>query len=898
MERIRTTMLLFACLLYALPAIGQPGSVRGRATEAGTVDPVPTAVVVLTSQESGRSQGGYTDERGNYLIENIPSGRYTMSVSQVGYRKLVREGISIAAGQTLTLDVELEPQQIIIDGVVVTASRGSQKVLEAPASVSVVDARQIAANPALTPTDHLKTTAGVDIARTGLLQQNVVVRGFNNVFSGTLMMLTDNRMAGVPSLRLNAPYLIPLADDDIDYIEVVRGPGSALYGPNAANGVVNMITKSPFSSQGTSLSLAFGERSVFQTSVRHAQKLSSSVGVKISGLYFRGTDWSYTDPVEDEVRKAALAAGARADTLKIGKREELVERFGGEARVDLLLTEKLGVIFTAGLNRLRSGIEMTDIGSAQGKDWTYTYLQGRLSYGDAFVQAFLNSSNAGDTYLLRTGNPIVDRSSQFVAQAQHSMRLGEIQRFVYGADYIYTKPVTDGTINGSFEQSDNVSEYGGYLQSETQLFGGNIELVLAGRYDRHSQLNDPIFSPRAGLVWKSWEKQSVRLTYNKAYATPTSTELFLDIQGHPNPFGFPSPYEIQLRAIGVPKSGYKFERDASGAPFFYSPFAPSRTSGFPTNTISLLWPAVVQILAAQGVDISRIPAPQLNQIRPTMGLLNTETQSFVPVADVYDLNALDPTITETIEIGYKGALGTKLQLGVDLYRSEIRNFIAPLMNFTPNVFMNGGDVKAYLKPYIKGALMQQGVPEAQAEAMAEAQSTQIGTAVGRIPLGTVTPKGVTDPTAIYLSSRSYGKVNVAGLDLWADYRVNNQWSFSTTYSHVNRDYFDKLEGIEDVALNAPRNKWSLGVEYQRQDLGLQASLKYRGSSRFRMHSGVYDGFVAPADFFDLTVGYRLRNLQGLGVTLSAQNLANKKHQYFIGAPRIGRLVLAKISYTL
>ena len=94
------------------------------------------------------------------------------------------------------------------------------------------------------------------------MQANIVSRGFNNAFSTSMLMLQDYRFAGVPSLRVNVPFLFTGTGEDIDRIEVLQGPASALYGPNSGAGVLHVITKSPFSSRGTSISLDGGERSM------------------------------------------------------------------------------------------------------------------------------------------------------------------------------------------------------------------------------------------------------------------------------------------------------------------------------------------------------------------------------------------------------------------------------------------------------------------------------------------------------------------------------------------------------------------------------------------------------------------------------------------------------------
>src|SRR5690606_25926511 len=104
-----------------------------------------------------------------------------------------------------------------------------------------------------------------------------------------------------------------------------------------------------------------------------------------------------------------------ADPL-IGARDNAAERFGGEARLDLRPWDDGEIIFNAGVNNLASSIELTGIGAGQALDWMYSYLQGRVRKDRFFGQVFWNKSDAGDTYILRTGQPIVDKSYMLVGQ--------------------------------------------------------------------------------------------------------------------------------------------------------------------------------------------------------------------------------------------------------------------------------------------------------------------------------------------------------------------------------------------------------------------------------------------------------------------------------------------------
>ena len=170
---------------------------------------------------------------------------------------------------------------------------------------------EIARRPSVTVADHLKGVPGVDVNAGGIAQANIVTRGFNNAFSGALLTLQDYRFAAVPSLRVNVPFLFTGTNEDIERIEVLLGPASALYGPNSANGVLHIITKSPFTSQGTTLTLDGGERSILRGAARHAGLIGSKAGYKLSGEYFTGHGLEVLRPRRARRSTAQRAAARR-----------------------------------------------------------------------------------------------------------------------------------------------------------------------------------------------------------------------------------------------------------------------------------------------------------------------------------------------------------------------------------------------------------------------------------------------------------------------------------------------------------------------------------------------------------------------------------------------------------
>src|SRR5215216_4047305 len=429
-------------------------------------------------------------------------------------------------------------------------------------------------------------------------------------------------------------------------------------------------------------------------------------------------------------------AERQARAARIGNRDFDISRWSGDVRADWRATTDLTAVFSAGLTNDNS-IELTGIGAGQAVDWRYMYAQARANYKNWFAQTYTNASDAGDTYLLRNGAPISDKSNVWVSQLQHIARLGERQTFTYGADYIKTTPKTNRTINGTREDVDNYNEFGAYLQSETNL-SRMFEVVLAGRYDKHSELDKGVWSPRAALVFKPTENHNFRATYNRAFSTPTSLNLFLDIDAGPlgalGPFG----YRAHVQAPG--REGFMLH-DANGDLQIRSPFSGDPTALLPV-TLSSIYDFQVNAITAAAQLPASLRAYLLSlKADPTFAttqgliLLDPLTNKALAFSNngVSDVGGIEESTSETYEVGYKGILGDRLLIAVDAWHSKHKNFTSPLITATPFVMMSPTQLVQFLVPRLTPVFIAQGLSAAQAQAAA----TQLATKMAQLPGGIV-----------------------------------------------------------------------------------------------------------------------------------------------------------------
>ncbi|MEJ2370601.1 MAG: TonB-dependent receptor [Gemmatimonadales bacterium] len=897
-------LTLFTLLLTLIPttALAQGGAIRGTIRDADTGAALAAVEVTVLDAAGTTIAGGSSGQDGTFRITEVPAGTYTVRFNSAGWRTHSEPGVVVTEGQVTSLVIGLSEQLFSMNPITATVQRGvEEKLLEAPASIHVVDDIQIKSKASLSTTDFIDNVSGVDVITTGVQSNYFVTRGFNNIFSGAVMYLTDYRIARVPSLRANISHLNPTVPADIGRIEVVLGPGSAVYGPNTANGVVHQITTSPIDDPGLVLSVAGGARNqkesgagpvtvpdntkgLFQTQGRIAFKASDKFGIKVSGQYLGGTDFIFIDPDEFALRQAAQACLADPssqacllfpptvtdeDLSRVGVRDSVLNNWSVDVRADWRPSDETEVIFSYGHTTSGTSIDLTGIGAGQVVDWSYNYFQTRVHWKEFFANVYYNVSNAGDTYLLRSGEPIVDKSSVFATQLQNTSFLGSRQSFTYGVDFLQTTPRTDGTITGVNEDDDNITEVGGFVQSQTSL-SQKFDLVLALRADYNSVVKPVVWSPRAAFMFKPTPEQNLRVTYNRAFSSPTTNNLFLDLLARVLPVPG-TPFAYPLNTQGTTDEGFTFSR-TDGRADFKSPFAPligqSNTAFMPTTTPNLWALAVATAGAldpALGALLGSLPVPTEDQVGIVTALFDQQSLEFVPdprgVDGIADIPAIDNQITNTIEFGYKGLVEEQFLFDFAFYWSRIQDFIGPLGIVTPNVALNGADIAAYLAGF--------GIPPAQAAV--------IGETLGSIPLGVLTPEQVTvQQNALLFTYQNFGDFDVVGLDFSAEWQFSPQWFFGMRMNWVNKDMFNSGVGgdalCDDnplfptcVSLNAPKFKTSASVGYRGWGTGFFGNLGVRYIDSFFANSGAYVGPVDSYATMDASFGYSIPALRGMSV---------------------------------
>jgi outer membrane receptor for ferrienterochelin and colicins len=544
-------MLSVLLLVAAAPsnASAQSGRISGTVSDSSHAALAGTQVSVVGTRLNATSDIG-----GHYSISGVPAGTYDVRVQRIGQRARVISGVVVKAGEDTRLDAALATVPLSLGGMVVSASRRAEKITDAPATITRIDAAAIANTVGNSFAPALKEVKGIDFIQVGVTSVAVNARGFNSAFNNRMLMMEDNRIAVLPENGLPVGTFSPTTKLDLAGIEVLVGPGSALYGPDASNGVLTLSTKDPREFPGSSFEVDGGARSFVDVQGRQAGVFSEGkLGYKISGEYQRAKDFENKNiyaPISGTTPSPELSADWNTNVMRGSG--ALVYYMPNLSRLEL----------NAGASK-SNGIGQTSVGRNQLVNWQYREGQLKFTHPNWFAQAYATQSLSGDTYQLnaysqnRLRFPTISEDSvrhlsDFPAEGR--LMAAEIQntfvvpqanglRLTYGGQYRHdiVSSKRQWLVDRNTGKDITTDQKGVYGQAEMPITS-MLRAVAAARYDKHD-LFDGVWSPKAALLFTPMVDQTFRVTYNQAYKSPTVLQYgfyfpdfapFVGVWGNPN----------------------------------------------------------------------------------------------------------------------------------------------------------------------------------------------------------------------------------------------------------------------------------------------------------------------------------------------------------------------------
>ena len=611
--------ILAVALFAPAAALAQSGRIAGTVTDAASSSGVHAAQVIVV----GTSRGAVTDAQGHYLIDGVPAGTYELRAQRIGQMTKSVAGIVVNADAETRVDFSLEREPRQLAGVVVSASRRVEKVTEAPATITRIEARAIENTVGNSYSGALKGVEGVDFVQVGATTATINTRGFNSAFNNRVLQMEDGRIAVLPEYGMPAAGYTTIPKVDLAAVEVLVGPGSALYGPDASNGVLTLESKDAKQYPGTTIELGAGTRTYRDVQGRHAGVFGAGrFGYKLTGEYQSADDFSNHNAYAPVGPTIAQERNAHWNT-SVARGAGAFDWYRGSSRLEA----------SAGASR-NNGVGQTNVGRNQLTDWTYRHAQLKYTSPHWFGQVYTTKSSAGNTYVLNTyaqnylrypgiSDDSLKRVSAFPGDGQ--LMAAELQNNL-------TIPVTETrlTWGGQFRH-DIVSSHrhwladrltgedirfdqrGVYAQLEQQLTP-LFRVVGAGRFDKHDYYAAQ-WSPKAGLLFTPTPDQTLRFTFNRAFKSPNVLQTR---------FYFPdfSPLSPTV-GVGViaNHSGLVIKDAAGNVLRSYDPIAPETNS-----TYELGYKGVVR--GALYVDVAAYRAFFRSFITPLVNVANPLANSY------------------------------------------------------------------------------------------------------------------------------------------------------------------------------------------------------------------------------------------------------------------------------
>ena len=549
--RIRTLLFLLAAAPAALQA--QTGRIAGTITDANQA-PLASATISIPATR----QGATSDAQGRYVITNVAQGTYEVRVQRIGGRMETFSNVVVTEGQETRLDATLRVAPLALAGVVVSASRRTEKVTEAPATITVITTDQLDQSVGNSFVAALKEAKGVDFIQTGMTSIAINARGFNSSFNNRFLMVEDGRISVLPENGLPVGQFTPTPKVDLAGMEVLVGPGSALYGPDASSGVLSLTTKDPRQFPGTTFEVTGGNRSYADIQARHAG-VNGNIGYKIAGEYQTAKDW--------ENNLTYNAAGGIYNPAVGGPNVSESNLRGNPIDWKTGVTRGSGaLVYYSGRNRFElnggmsrtDGVGQTNVGRNQLSGWLYNVVQARATTPNWFFNAYRAQSKSGDSFALNryAGAQLAAANASVTPDSLRMLSDWPSDGRMYAAEIQgnYTLPVLGSTSNflGSVStvfgaqwrndvasskrqwltdritDEDVSNQQIGYYAQVTAPIIPQLDVVLAGRLDDPESF-DKQWSPKAGVVIKPIVDQAFRVTFNRAYKSPTilQTNFFI-----------------------------------------------------------------------------------------------------------------------------------------------------------------------------------------------------------------------------------------------------------------------------------------------------------------------------------------------------------------------------------
>lgn len=567
--------------------------------------------------------------------------------------------------------------------VVITTLLRPEKITRAPASIQVLTAEDFNRFAGSNTGELISTLQGMEFTRYGVDGTTFNARGLNSAFNNKILQIVDGRIStaalsgGLPVFNNGSTI-----KDDIQQIEIIVGPQTALHGPNAHNGIFNTVTKDPRLYPGTSVSLSGGTQYQFSGRLRHAQKINNNWAWKVTGEYASGREFNFVD----SIYVVSSPKGIPEHNVDYDFRH-----LRGEAHLYYNINPKTEIIVSGGTSS-HDFLQVTTTGRNQMKGLVYSFLQAKLrsprfyanvyntwgslgnSYNiNSYTQTFWMRTQPGPLFLppdeaeqvALSGASFKEKSRRLNADFQYNTNFPEAGLFlVAGFDFENIQPNTDdGTTVVGNSGDISVTQVGAVLQLEKKLLK-NTRIIGTIRFDKNDNFKS-LVAPKFTFV-KDFAQGNIRLGWAKAYALPSIQNQYVSIRSFlfgnggngisyiPNNSEVDDPEAVRTTQPLKPEEVNTWEIGYKGNPVEKFWIDVNAYYGTSKNFITPSLPVGGRALSVNGIEVTHNPNFAGTVNNGTLQGANFLTFFNYGKAKVYGLDAgVNVTVLPSVELALK-----------------------------------------------------------------------------------------------------------------------------------------------------------------------------------------------------------------------------------------------------
>lgn len=469
---------------------------------------------------------------------------------------------------------------------ITSVSKRPEKLSRTPAAIYVITQEDIERSGARNIPDLLRMAPGVDVAQVDANRWAISIRGFNDLYSDKVLVLIDGRTVYTPIFSGVYWDQIDVPLNDIERIEVIRGPGATVWGANAVNGVINIITKSAEETQGFAGSFGGGSAKKSDDEARYGGKIGKRNYYRVFGHYAGYGSLEGANRLSDLDGWQLWHSGFRADLNPDGKDSAMIEGDAYTTDAGGLSTTHLSTQTIGG--QIYSNKVANSGGSIFGK-WTHATSAGSMT-----------SLQFYDSNYHRVDSEFPEHLNAADFEFQNQFALGSRQSIVWGLGYRYNDDELGQGLFVSFNpEDDGYSLFSAFVQDEIRL-ADSLRLTVGAR-EEHNAFTGFEDEPGARLSWAISPSQTLWVSAAKSVRQPgrLDTGIVAVVGAEPLPGGLLGDvvqvgnpdfrdeqvrdYELGYRALVKPKLSVDLAS-------FYSAYQDLRTVDTVSEVFALIPP--------------------------------------------------------------------------------------------------------------------------------------------------------------------------------------------------------------------------------------------------------------------------------------------------------------------